>query len=364
MKTFMLTITAFVAVNLMTAGLALAQEDEKALSSASSSGQAVAGPSESSIEPDEVELFATGTGANIRLDSSVGRLLADRLSSRSSSTSMVFVIPAAEIKTEDLITINEDMNVMSRIFGKNLEQARISTARGSIFGSRDDRYSMLLRGGGGEIQSMYLQGYGALFLMKVDFPLSPPPQAREEEETKEEGRDPVWDQTREEIYEPEKVDMRRRTDRPEGKYEAEKVENLKTTLIKALKHAANIRSLKPDESVILTITGRGKATGRKIASARVLPGKNEILVQERTADGKMITKLVQGTSFDVLDDLKLSSPTILVIRTKKSDIDEFAKGALDFDQFRQRTQMLTCPYLGGGGEAGRGYEYPLIGFQR
>jgi hypothetical protein len=200
---------------------------------------------------------------------------------------------------------------------------------------------------------MYLQGYGALFLMKVDFPLSPPPQAREEKETKkgEEG-DPVWDQMRREIYEPEKVDRIRRTDRSESKYDAEKVENLKTTLIKALKHAANIRSLKPDESVILTITGRGEATGRKIASARVLPERNEILVQERTADGKMITKLVQGTSLDALDDLRLSSPAILTIRAKKSDIDEFAKGDLDLDKFRQRTQMLTCPYL--GGEAGRG----------
>jgi len=111
--------------------------------------------------------------------------------------------------------------------------------------------------------------------------------------------------------------------------------------------------------VILTITGRGEATGRKIASARVLPERNQILVQERTADGKMIDMLVQGNSLDVLDDLVLSSPAILVIRTKKADIDEFAKGDLDFDQFRQRTQMLTCPYL--GGEARRGY--PLSSFQ-
>jgi hypothetical protein len=209
---------------------------------------------------------------------------------------------------------------------------------------------------------MYLQGYGALFLMKVDFPLSPPPQAQEEKDTiKEEGIDPVWDRVRREIYEPEKVDIGRRADRPESKYDAEKAENLKTTLIKALKHAANIRSLKPDESVILTITGRGEATGRKIATARVLPERGQILVQERTADGKMIDMLVQGTSSDVedvLDGLVLSSPAILVIRTKKLDIDEFAKGDLDFDQFRQRTQMLTYPYLGGGGEARRVYSFP------
>jgi hypothetical protein len=136
MNTLTRTIILFVAVNLMTAGLALAQEIGNPALPAPSSGPAVATPSVSAIEPADVESFAVADTAA----KNVKRLLVDRLSSRSSSTSMVFVIPAAEIKTEDIITINEDMSVMSRIFGKNLEQARISTAGGSIFGSRDQRY--------------------------------------------------------------------------------------------------------------------------------------------------------------------------------------------------------------------------------
>ena len=70
--------------------------------------------------------------------------------------------------------------------------------------------------------------------MKVDFPLTPPPDMQDEEKKtqKAEGGDPVWRKMRQEMYEPEKVDRRRRTDRPEEKYDAEKVENLKTTLIK------------------------------------------------------------------------------------------------------------------------------------
>ena len=267
-------------------------------------------------------------------------------SGRSGSTGPVLVIPSEQTKTEDLITINEDMSVMSRIFEKNLEQARIETARGNIYISRQDPFSMLLGGGRGGIQSIYLQGFGALFLMKVDFPLKPPPgiQDDEKETQKAEQGDPVWQQIRREMYEPEKVVRNRRTDRPEDKYDAAKVENLKTALIKALKHAANIRSLKPNESVILTVIGKGEATGIKIEAARELPGENQILIQERTADGKTFTKLVTGRS---LDDIGLSSPAILVIRTKKSDIDAFAKGDLDFDQFSQRVQMLTYPSLDG-----------------
>jgi hypothetical protein len=204
---------------------------------------------------------------------------------------------------------------------------------------------MVLGGGGGGIQSIYLQGFGALFLMNVDFPLTPPPDMQQEEketQSAEEG-DPVWRQTRQQMYEPENVLRNRRTDRPESKYEAEKVENLKTTLIKALKHAANIRSLKPVESVILTITGSGGPLGPTITS--VTPsGENQIIIQEKNADGKTSMRIVNSTA---LDNIGLSSPAVLVIRTKKSDIDEFAKGDLDFDQFCQRVQMFTYPLLGG-----------------
>lgn len=194
---------------------------------------------------------------------------------------------------------------------------------------------------------MYLQGYGALFLLKADFPLSPSSDVQEEEKEpkKEEQGDSVWRQMRQEMYEPEKADRRHRTNRPEEKYDPEKVENLKTTLIKALKHATNIRNLKPDESVVLTVTGIGGSTSAKIIAV-TRAGENQVLVQERDADGKMITKLIQGTGKE-LNDIGLSSPTILVIHVKRSEIDAFAKGELDFDKFRERVQVLTYPLLSG-----------------
>jgi len=42
--------------------------------------------------------------------------------------------------------------------------------------------------------------------MKVDFPLSPPPQVQEEKEIKKEQEsDQVWEQMRQEMYEPEET---------------------------------------------------------------------------------------------------------------------------------------------------------------
>ena len=189
------------------------------------------------------------------------------------------------------------------------------------------------------MQSMYLQGYGALFLMKVDFPLSPPPQAeqKQEEETKKEETDPVWQQMRSEMYEPQEAG-RHKAKEPQAEYDAEKVENLKTTLVRALKHAANIRSLKQDESVILAVAGSGESGGE----TAMVTTRGTIVV-----DGH--PRIVQqGTA-------PRSSQTVFVIRAKKSDIDSFAKDALDYEQFRQRTQLFSSPCL--GVEAGRGVPF-------
>jgi len=245
----------------------------------------------------------------------------------------VLVIPAAELNVEDLATITEDMTVMSRIFDNKLSQAHLTTGRGSWFGGFDPFSGR----NSGAIEAIYLEGYGALFLMKVNVLLSPPPEAIEEKETEEEDTDPLWTETKQEIYAPEKL-SRRQMGRSEEKqkYDTKKVENLKTSLVKTLKHAANIRTLKPDESVILVVTGSGESAGgiTAVATTKIVGHEdhNTRIVEELAPRG--------------------SSPTMLVIRAKKSDIDGFAKADLDFDQFRKRTQILTCPYLGGGARRG------------
>jgi hypothetical protein len=170
----------------------------------------------------------------------------------------VLVVPAADLKPEDLAAITEDMTVMSRIFDNKLSQARLTARRVGWYGDyMYEDYNPFLGRDSGTIEAIYLEGYAALFLMKVNFPLSPSPspEEKEEKETEEEDIDPLWKETKQEIYAPEEADRRRRTDRQEEKYDAEKVAEMKETLIKTLKHATNIRTLKPDQSVILTVIG-------------------------------------------------------------------------------------------------------------
>ncbi len=256
----------------------------------------------------------------------------------------ILVVPTAETKPQDLAAITQDLNIMLRILDKELNPDRKDRLTGFYWDkfSGLDHYKSFFSGDDRAARAIYVQGYGALFLLKVDFPLSPPPETPQEKKT-EEDIDSVWAETKREIYTPEDADRRRsdrssrrQRDRSEEKYDAEKVENLKTTLVKTLKHAANIRTLKPDESVILAVTGSGETSGgiTAIATTKIVGHEdhNTRIVEELAPRGP--------------------SPTMIVIRAKKSDIDGFAKAELDFEQFRQRTQILTCPHFGGGDRRG------------
>ena len=254
----------------------------------------------------------------------------------------VLVVPAAELKGEDLAAITEDMTVMSRIFGNKLSQARLTTGRGGWY---VEDYNPFFGRDSGTIEAIYLEGYAALFLMKVNFPLSPSPEAQEEKKTEEGDTDPLWTQMRQEIYAPEEADRRRRTDdRPEEKYDAEKVEELKETIIKTLKHAANIRGLKPDQSVILTVIGGQSQSGTATVTQSYLYGRSTGRSSRMVRRAPVVPTV--AASF---------LPTVLTICVKKSDIDAFAKGELSFDQFRQRTKIFTS-YAKVGKEGSPGVE--------
>ena len=305
MKSFIRTITVLIVLNLAVADFALAQDapEERIQKVKETLAEKQAELAEKTAEVAKRVAEVTQRSAEAATNQAQVRELLNNLQLRflnqrtsQYSTATALVIPTTEeIKPQDLVTIMEDMNVMARIFDNKLAQSYLiqrqsfnSRIRISTPFSRDSRST----------GAMYIQGYGTLFLTKVDFPLSPPLQLEEEEKV-EAGADPIWDQTKREIYMPEDVSRsRRRSSRSEeefSSYDAEKVDDLKRTLTRTLKHAANIRGLKPDEWVNVTV----------------------------------------------------SSSAVLTIRAKKSDIDAFSEGELDFDEFRQKVVIFTYPYLPG-----------------
>ncbi len=249
-----------------------------------------------------------------------------------SAVGTVLVIPAAETQVGELATIMEDMNIMSRIFDKELRETNMI-----LGGEYSHRIRDVFKWDSQRVEGIYMDGYGALFLMKVDFPLLPPVEAPEKEETQEDV-DLVWEETRREIYEPEEVrksrSRRSRSDRSEEKYDADEVEELKRKLIKDLKHAANIRALKAEEWIILTVTGEGHQPDESIFSTSI-GRRDEIVVKGKDS------KVVKLYEVPLSNEMDFFSRTVLTIRVKKSDADAFSKSELDLDQFRQRVHIFA-----------------------
>jgi hypothetical protein len=259
----------------------------------------------------------------------------------------VWVVPTGEMNGETLAAAHEDVNVMSRILAGSLRQTGTSLSTSSAFG--DLSLVSALNGQiASGIEGLYLQGYGVLFTMKVGFPLAPGPDSNEpKEEPAKTGEDPVWQKAKSDLYEPPAP--RAGTSAPgQEKYSAERVENLKTTVIAALKHAANIRGLQPTDSVVVTIVGRPPRT----IIASIDRGPDGWVVVDNTGKRSLYTNMPK--------DLGEFTPAIvLTIRAKMSDVAAFAKGTVTLDQFRQKVQVLSMPYLGNAtglreGRGGRG----------
>ncbi|NIP26848.1 MAG: hypothetical protein GWN67_21490 [Phycisphaerae bacterium] len=289
-----------------------------------------------------------------------------------SSSRKVLVIPNAEIKTEDLAAITQDLQVMAHIFHKIFTGPRLTEG---IFIKYDDFFGR----GSPATEAVYLQGYGALFLQEVNIPLSSPPRAKETQKDESTQKDDsVWNQAKQEIFHPSPY-RKTKTNDPTERYDEKKVEELKSRLIKALKHAANMRNLEPDDSIILTVIGKGLksnpfnsygvsggvgiggygggyggggygggAGGYGGAGYGVGYGSS---VDEGASNRRGSSRYVRtrrGPS-----GIGISAPTVLTIRAKKSDVDAFSKGELDYDKFREKVQILT--YLSLGPQAAGGY---------
>ena len=264
----------------------------------------------------------------------------------------VLMIPTAPVDAEKLAETSEDMRVMLHILGDRLNEPRLIQGAlidyGDYFGDSDRR-----------AEALYLQEHAAVFVLRVDFPLSPAALPPAPEGTGNQGAaDPVWQRTRQKLYSPANLAPRGERDLP-----GPALEQVKGQLLQSLKHAANIRHVGPNELIILTVisqngpsgwpppagsggsyTGRGglsfEGSSYSGAGSSFGPGGGSTYADSRTRSSG--TTAGRGRSTAVPPGpAPAASGTVLTLQAKKADIDAFAKGGLSFEQFQQRVQTFT-----------------------
>ncbi len=274
----------------------------------------------------------------------------------------VLVIPAGESKAEELAETVEDMHVMSHILDERFKETRriqgFFTDFGDFFG-RDSRGA----------EATYLQGFGVLFVMEVNFAFSPPPkkQAQDPTETSDTA-DSTWLKARRQVFSPGMGEEDSAND-----YDNQMVEELKSELVKALKHAGNVRHIDPNEWIILTVIGGQRQFSMGSGGGLPMGGSRSTFGGSTRSGGSSHTSgmmggmggfsdgggyatssyggaggmMMGGSMGDMYGSTvpqgrsTVSSSTVLTIRAKKTDVDDFAKGTLNFEQFQEKVKVLT-----------------------
>jgi hypothetical protein len=228
------------------------------------------------------------------------------------------VIVGGERDAKANAALQEDLTVMMRI----LEKAAGAKDDGKATAMGIDVLSFGKTSGP---RVFYIDGYGAMFVLNVKYPLLAPPRKDEQSQTNEQTNT-EWERAREEVY-------GRRTAADESKFnplaaepfDADRVENLKTQIIDDLVNAKNIRSLKSEDHVTVVVLGGG---GTRMAVARRVEA-------HAPAGGRAGFGAVAMTS----PGPDAGAQTTMTLRSKKSDIDAFAKSKLTAEEFRKKVSV-------------------------
>jgi uncharacterized membrane protein YgcG len=254
---------------------------------------------------------------------------------------LVICSSAADAKT--LAAGEEDLSIMSRILEKAAAQPRENEEREAM------GIQLFTMGNDGGVKNLLIEGYGAVFMLNVNYPLIGPATKVDEDETKDRTNS-AWDETKHELYGQPSGDANAGS---RQEYDPKRVENLKNALLAALKNASNIRNLKSDESVTVVVTSEGSGQfslrteprGRKPGSASGSGGGGGGSGSSSGSGGgggfgpfggggSWLSSGAGGNQGPA------ASGAVLTIRAKKSDIDAFAKGKLTPEEFRNKSTVI------------------------
>jgi hypothetical protein len=242
-----------------------------------------------------------------------------QVSAESAGSFMVF--SPTEPKTLDEMA--EDLNILGFILRRNLQKA---------LGEQRPDYKlgvpMLLQSGDRLIQASQIEGFGALLNLRVRFPLSAPPAATATSKPAEGPSE--WEKAKRALYggnSPTTAEWSQNSYRRAEPYDANLVATLKKQVIESLKSSGNLRHVKPEEWIIVTIIGSPNLPATQLGTTDATGGIGSSSVQNGrgASDGS-------------------GRPTIMTIRVKKSTAEALAAKSISPAQFENKVEVTA--YLG------------------
>jgi hypothetical protein len=263
----------------------------------------------------------------------------------------------------------EDLRILSLIFAQHLEHAL--GGEGGEAGDYKLGIPMLLQTGGRWVEASYLEGFGAVFNLKVRFPLAPA--AVSDKDTQSRPQDSEWEQARRALAGAAPAGSGRanwnvryvNNHEKVSPYNPKLVETLKKRVLELLRNASHLRHVQPDEWVAVTFAGPpngstsslGAGVGSSSAGMGSL-GAGSIPIDEQPnapakASGPSTTTENALAGAGTPSEPKRAHTaaaqtperaTFMTIRIKKKDADAFAANQMSEDQFFHAAEITS--YLG------------------
>ncbi len=240
----------------------------------------------------------------------------------------VLVVPTPDLPPASVADLTQDLAVMCRIFGTSVPFT--TSGKPAVRPARNDDvfYGIVIGPMTRGAQALYLDGYGALFFLHVDYPLVPTEPQEQTQAKTPESTDTVWTRTVQEMT--GQAGDEQPTARNAPTYDARRVEELRQALLKTLVHGANIR-MRPQDLVTLVV---GDLDDNKRPNFRVWPALRYGLA----TTGASAPAAGQSQPLT-----RPPTAALLILRVTKADVDAFAKKQLTLDQFTEKVQILLSP---------------------
>jgi len=254
------------------------------------------------------------------------------------SADISIIITSEDDQPESISQVTEDMGIMARILDKQVLEIPRPQPRQTTFGDRSFYYVQTGASQQNRTRGIYISGYGALFLMDIDFPLKPELKAEEKEEKKAEVGD-IWEQTKDELtgmfqgFGPDEPETKR--DKQKVAFDEDKVKELKEKIIKALKYASNIRGLEPGDDIIVAVKSTIQQDRGRIREINIYGSRIGMQTSGISAVGK--TSAMAGGFAEEKEPDLITGMTIMV---SKDDVDSLAEGDVNYDEFLKDVEIF------------------------
>ena len=175
------------------------------------------------------------------------------------------------------------------------------------------------------MRALYLENFGPLFMVKVNFPVHAP--AAVEAKEPEKADESEWNEVRRKLRgEPDEA--RWTTSSSSVPYDAARVEDLKKQLVNALRNAANMKGVKPEEHVTVTVFGAPAAVSQGWQKSTEKPDPAPKATSGRGVGQASANRRAVNVDERLNETVRTSlQGTVLTLRIKKSDIDALGKDA-------------------------------------